>query len=92
MWFRWPNYLAASEGMSAFLFSFSGSCVIYVSTSHADHGTLASSPMHCAWVWDVCLQLEIDPRPEAFADVEKVVPKLMAAIDDAHFKVSPLTP
>lgn len=33
------------------------------------------------------MQLEIDSRPEAFADVEKVVPKLMAAIDDAHFKV-----
>jgi hypothetical protein len=32
-------------------------------------------------------QLEIDSRPEAFSEVEKVVPKLLTAIDDAHFKV-----
>lgn len=32
-------------------------------------------------------QLEVDSRPEAFSEVEKVVPKLLAAIDDAHFKV-----
>jgi hypothetical protein len=32
-------------------------------------------------------QLEVDSRPEAFTEVEKVVPKLMTAIDDAHFKV-----
>jgi hypothetical protein len=35
----------------------------------------------------LCLQLDVDSRPEAFAEVEKVVPKLVAAIDDAHFKV-----
>lgn len=34
-----------------------------------------------------CRQLEVDSRPEAFTEVEKVVPKLMTAIDDAHFKV-----
>jgi hypothetical protein len=43
-----------------------------------------------ACVWSCCLllcQLEVDSRPEAFTEVEKVVPKLMTAIDDAHFKV-----
>lgn len=46
-----------------------------------------SDPLCVCGCVDVCAQLEVDSRPEAFSEVEKVVPKLLSAIDDAHFKV-----
>lgn len=50
--------------------------------------SMTTAMLHPAAVPCCCvLQLELDSRPEAFAEVEKVVPKLMSAIDDAHFKV-----
>lgn len=95
----WPGQPALVKALSSV---WSALCTKAANTLHSHHLTGRQClgphglPLSCYRIYAAvsCIlcarQLEVDSRPEAFTEVEKVMPKLMVAIDDAHFKVGRL--